>query len=159
MLAASNKEHLPEALLVAVLGEDAPVHGCHLPPGASRTIAHEPGRGDEELGARDPVLVVFLEAVAALQQVAERPREEAVAVFLNRLLVRGHGGDHLHDRSLAKALERKVLIDTARVKEDAAGGAKVEVQEDVLDADALDLLFDLGELDSGPVCPARRNRK
>ena len=61
LLLALNEEHLPEALLVAVLGEDAPVHRRHLPPGASRSIAHKPGRRNEELGGGDAVLVVFFE--------------------------------------------------------------------------------------------------
>ena len=79
-------------------------------------------------------------------------------VELDRELVRGHGSHALHDRRLGAPIEHELRHSRARVEEDAARVTAIEMDENMLDADARELVLQLGELVSCRVTPASETR-
>ena len=113
--------------------------------------------GAEELRAGDERAPVLLEDVARREQIAKRAREEAVAVPLKRFLVRGYRRDGLDDGSLAHAFEHHLRRARARVAEkDAAGVTEIQMGDVVPDADALEEIPQIGQLEPGREFPEGR---
>ena len=130
------------------------MHRRHPP---ARLLHNQLLDGAEEFSARNEFAPVLLEDVARREQIAKRSRKEAVAVPLERLLVRGHRCDGLDDGGLAHAFEHHLRRARARVAEkDAAGVTEIQMGDVVPDADALEEIPQIGQLEPGREFPEGR---
>ena len=99
----------------------------------------------EQLAQGDVLAVVFFKYKlrAHVQILANAPREQPVAVGFQGLLRSIDGGHRGNGRFFCVRLRRKVDIPGAVCRENPAGVAAIEVQDNVLQANPLNLVFHL----------------